>query len=63
MFKCSLHAIGIGVVAHDQGDFNLCELFIFDSIDESLQVAATAGNENTQAQGMLRSLRRFFVFA
>ena len=40
----------MGVVADYQGNFNAWKLFIFDSIDEGLQVAATAGDENAQAQ-------------
>jgi hypothetical protein len=36
----TLQAVGVGVVADDQGDFDTWELLVFDGVDEGLQVGA-----------------------
>jgi hypothetical protein len=42
MFERALQAVGSGVVAYYESDFNSWEFFVCDSVDEGLQVAAAA---------------------
>src|SRR5579884_1800516 len=54
--QSALQANRVGFVAHDEGDFDAGKLAAFDGIDEGLQVAAAAGDEDAEAEGF-HSLR------
>src|SRR5579883_186404 len=52
----ALQAGRVGFVTDDEGDFDVGKLAAFDGVDEGLQVAAAAGDENAEAE-RLHSLR------
>src|SRR5438105_5058975 len=42
MLERSLQAVGVGIVAQHKSNLNARKFFAFDSVDESLQIAAAA---------------------